>query len=86
VSKFGALKAERAKAPAANLNPQPEAPAEAKAGPRAGKVATSGYFSPDLRKALHLLALENGTNLQALMGEAWDDLLRKYDKHPFGER
>ncbi|MCF8504182.1 MAG: hypothetical protein K9G59_04645 [Caulobacter sp.] len=46
----------------------------------------SGYFSPEASRALHLLALEQESSLQALMGEAFDDLMRKYGKHPFGER
>jgi len=33
-----------------------------------------------------MLALERDVSLQALMGEAFDDLMRKYGKHPFGER
>jgi hypothetical protein len=33
-----------------------------------------------------MLVLEQGSSLQALMGEAFDDLFRKYGKHPFGER
>lgn len=53
---------------------------------RTGKKAVSGYFSPEASRQLHLLALENGVSLQALMGEAFDDLMRKYGKHPFGER
>jgi hypothetical protein len=51
---------------------------------RAGKKAVSGYFSRDVSRGLHLLALERDTNLQALMGEAFDDLMRKYGKHPSG--
>jgi hypothetical protein len=39
-----------------------------------------------MSRGLHLLALEQGVSLQALMGEAFDDVLRKYGKHPFGER
>jgi hypothetical protein len=46
----------------------------------------SGYFSRELSQAVHLLAVEQNTSLQALLGEALDDLLRKYGKHPFGER
>jgi len=51
-----------------------------------GKKAVSGYFSPAMSHALHILALDQRSSLQALMGEALDDLLRKYGKHPFGER
>jgi hypothetical protein len=46
----------------------------------------SGYFSAELSQALNMLALERNTSLQAVLGEAIDDLLRKYGKHPFGER
>lgn len=58
----------------------------AKTPARIGKKAVSGYFSTDVSRGLHLLALEQGSSLQALMGEAFDDLMRKYGKHPFGER
>jgi hypothetical protein len=53
---------------------------------RDGKRGILGYFSPELGKALRLLAVERDTNVQALMGEAFDLLLTKYKKHPFGER
>lgn len=53
---------------------------------RSGKKAVSGYFTPELSRALHMLVLEQDSTLQALMGEAFDDLFRKYGKHPFGER
>ena len=58
----------------------------AKPAGRQGKKAISGYFSPEVSRGLHMLALEQETNLQALMGEAFDDLMRKHGKHPFGER
>jgi hypothetical protein len=84
MSRFGAIRTER---------PRPSHPAvddvftpSTKAPSRSGKKAVSGYFSPELSRALHLLALEQDTSLQALLGEAFDDLLRKYGKHPFGER
>jgi hypothetical protein len=53
---------------------------------RSGKKAVSGYFSGDLSRALHRMALDRDVSLQALMGEAFDDLFRKYGLHPFGER
>ena len=86
MSRFAAIKSERA----ARTHQPPEAteapsPAE-KPGARTGKKAVSGYFSPELSQGLHLLGLEQGKSLQALMGEAFDDLMRKYSKHPFGER
>ena len=54
--------------------------------PREGKKAVVGYFSPVVSKGLHLLALDNDTSIQSLLGEAIDDLMRKHGKHPFGER
>jgi hypothetical protein len=89
MSRFAAIKSEKAK-PAAAVAQSPDrsdAPsASAKTPARIGKKAVSGYFSPEMSRGLHLLALEQGTSLQALMGEAFDDLMRKYGKHPFGER
>ena len=32
------------------------------------------------------MAIEEGTSVQALMGEAFDLLMRARGKHPFGER
>ncbi len=88
MSRFAAIKSEKAKpAPApAVAAPDQETPIGAKPLARMGKKAVSGYFSPDVSRGLHLLALEQGSSLQALMGEAFDDLMRKYGKHPFGER
>lgn len=53
---------------------------------REGKKAVMGYFSPELSRGMHRLAIDNGVTMQALLGEAIDDLMRKYGKHPFGER
>jgi hypothetical protein len=82
MSRFAAIRSER------SAKSSPEEPAEhhPRSPGRSGKKAISGYFSPDVSRGLHLLALEQGTSLQALMGEAFDDLMRKYGKHPFGER
>lgn len=54
--------------------------------PREGKRAVVGYFSPEVRKGLHQLALDTDTTIQGLIGEAIDDLMRKHGRHPFGER
>jgi hypothetical protein len=89
VSRFAAIKGERA---ARQPDETPRPPTQtaptptARATIRSGKKAVSGYFSGDLSRALHRLALERDLSLQALMGEAFDDLLRKYGRHPFGER
>jgi hypothetical protein len=45
-----------------------------------------GHFSADLSRAVNILAAEQGTTLQALVGEALDLLMRHYGKHPLGER
>jgi hypothetical protein len=53
---------------------------------RHGKTMVAGYFSPEFARAVKMLAVERGVSVQALMGEALDDVLRKYGKHAFGER
>ncbi len=85
MSRFAAIKSERSSAtpkPAETAKPKPTS----RPSSRAGKRAVCAYFSLDLSRALHMLALERDVSLQALMGEAFDDLMRKYGKHPFGER
>jgi hypothetical protein len=87
MSRFAAMKAERQARPQTSADPASDpAPASNRPAIRQGKKAISGYFSLEVSRALHMLALDRETSLQALMGEAFDDLLRKYDKHPFGER
>lgn len=84
-SKFAGLKSVRAAVPASNT----EAPTDQRLGDRPsrqGKKVISGHFSPGLSRALNVLAAEQGTTVQALIGEALDLLMRQYDKHPFGER
>lgn len=88
MSRFGTIKSERASRPTGR-EAETETPASGstrRTAVRVGKKAISGYFSAEMSRALHLLGLEQGQSLQALMGEAFDDLLRKYGKHPFGER
>ena len=51
---------------------------------RVGRKAISGYFSPEMSLVLHTCALRKGVNLQALMAEAFDDVLRKYGESPIG--
>jgi len=53
---------------------------------RAGKKMVGGHFSTDLSRAVNILAAEQGTTVQALVGEALDLLMRHYGKHPLGER
>jgi hypothetical protein len=51
---------------------------------RIGRKAISGYFAPELSLALHHCARKNDISLQALMAEAFNDVLRKYGESPVG--
>ena len=53
---------------------------------REGKKGILGHFTPELSRALNIMAIEEATTVQALMGEAFDLLMRSRGKHPFGER
>lgn len=90
MSKFGAMKqqrAERAKVPELDTSaPVSDGVTVSRAAARQGKKAVSAYFSPEVSRGLNVLAAENSTTLQALLGEAIDLLMRQYGKHPFGER
>jgi len=89
MTRFAAIKTDRSPSPdktaPAALEQLPPL-ASVRTPARTGKKAVSGYFSANLSQALHMLALEQDISLQALLGEAFDDLFRKYGKHPFGER
>lgn len=68
-----------------NIKPdQPTLPVQPKA--RVGKIMVAGYFSPEMARAVKLLAVERGVTVQALIGEALDLVLRQGGKHPMGER
>lgn len=88
MSRFSALK----KDVAAKAAPPPSPPKVAEgavssvAKAREGKKPVMGYFSPQVRRTLHQLALDEGTTIQALLGESLDLLMRARGKHPFGER
>jgi hypothetical protein len=87
MSRFAGLTDElTAKKPEA-AKPAESTPARSARRPaREGKKGILGYFSPELSRALNIMAIEEETSLQALMGEAFDLLLRNRGKHPFGER
>ncbi len=63
-----------------------ETPVTAPAKARVGKTMVAGYFSPEMARAVKLLAVERGVTVQALIGEALDLVLRQAGKHPMGER
>ena len=90
MSKFGAMKQQRAErtkvAEPTGFEPMAEGTTPERPAARQGKKAVSAYFSPEVSRGLNVLAAENETTLQALLGEAIDLLMRQYGKHPFGER
>jgi len=53
---------------------------------RVGKTMIAGYFSPDLARAVKLLAAERGVTVQALIGEGLDHVLMASGKSARGER
>lgn len=80
----------------ANLRTQPtpaappaSTPAADTAAPkpsaREGRKQIAGFFSPEMSFALHMLARRQGRSLQALMTEAFNDVLRKYGETPAGD-
>ena len=52
---------------------------------RQGRKQIAGFFSPEMSFALHTLARRQGRSLQALMAEAFNDVLRKHGESPVGE-
>lgn len=40
----------------------------------------TGYFAPEIKRQLRMLAAENDTTIQALLGEGLNDLFAKYGK------
>ncbi len=61
-------------------------PASTPAKARQGKTMIAGYFSPELARAIKMLAVERGVTVQAIIGEGLDAVLRQHQRHPFGER
>ena len=87
MSRFAGLKRQQrdVATAAAVAEPSQVAPSRIRK-PRQGKRLVGGYFSPELSRAMNMLSAEQGVSIQALLGEAIDDLMRKHGKHPFGER
>jgi hypothetical protein len=52
---------------------------------RIGRKAIAAYFSPEMSLAMHVCARKHSLSLQALMAEAFDDVLRKYGASPIGD-
>lgn len=77
---------------AAPAPPQPQAappatePARApRAMSREGRKQIAGFFSPEMSFAMHMLARRQNRSLQALMTEAFNDVLRKHGESPIGD-
>jgi hypothetical protein len=51
---------------------------------RIGRKAIAAYFSPEMSLAMNVCARKQGVSLQAIMAEAFDDVLRKYGESPIG--
>lgn len=52
---------------------------------REGRKQIAGFFTPDMSFAMHMLARRQGRSLQALMAEAFNDVLRKHGESPIGD-
>lgn len=52
---------------------------------RQGRKQIAGFFSPDMSFAMHTLARRQNRSLQALMAEAFNDVLRKHGESPIGD-
>jgi len=52
---------------------------------RHGRKQIAGFFTPEMSLSMHMLARRQGRSLQALMTEAFNDVLRKYGESPVGE-
>jgi len=52
---------------------------------REGRKQIAGFFTPEMSFAMHTLARRQGRSLQALMAEAFNDVLRKHGESPIGD-
>jgi len=68
--------------PAAESEPAGEG---RRAASRQGRKQIAGFFTPEMSLSMHMLARRQGKSLQALMAEAFNDVLRKYGESPVGE-
>jgi hypothetical protein len=82
-----APRAKATPAPAAPVAPAPAPEPVASTRPvsREGRKQIAGFFSPDMSLAMHMLARRQGRSLQALMAEAFNDVLRKHGESPIGD-
>ncbi len=52
---------------------------------RQGRKQIAGFFTPEMSFAMHMLARRQSKSLQALMAEAFNDVLRKHGESPIGD-
>jgi hypothetical protein len=87
---FANLRGNAAPAPVATpalASATPEEPKASSTRPmsREGRKQIAGFFSPEMSLAMHMLARRQGRSLQALMTEAFNDVLRKHGESPIGD-
>ncbi|WP_426256766.1 ribbon-helix-helix domain-containing protein [Sphingomonas sp. DC2300-3] len=83
---FANLRSATTPAPAPVAAPAAPAPAQtATPASRQGRKQIAGFFSPEMSFAMHTLARRQGRSLQALMAEAFNDVLRKHGESPIGD-
>jgi hypothetical protein len=70
---------------AAQSQPTPAGGQGAGPASRQGRKQIAGFFTPEMSFAMHTLARRQGRSLQALMAEAFNDVLRKHGESPIGE-
>lgn len=81
----------RGSSPAATSTPTPPVAPSGSGEPdktppsRQGRKQIAGFFSPDMSFAMHMLARRQGRSLQALMTEAFNDVLGKHGESPVGD-
>lgn len=80
-----ATRAKLAPAPAPVAAPEAVPAGPARPVSREGRKQIAGFFSPDMSLAMHMLARRQGRSLQALMAEAFNDVLRKHGESPIGD-
>ena len=78
---------DRAEPVAAMSAPSPAIPPTSNDTPasRQGRKQIAGFFTPGMSFAMHTLARRQGRSLQALMAEAFNDVLRKHGESPIGD-
>jgi hypothetical protein len=64
-------------APATSAPPVAPIPAKPAQAGRQGTKLIGGHFAPEVSTQLRILAAEEGTTVQSLLGEALDDLFVK---------